>query len=63
METPPVSTVNKSDSKANGIFQPERPNPALFTNEKREIFMSESPALRPKPDECVVRMRCNGICG
>lgn len=41
----------------------EELNPALFTNEKREIFMGTSPPLDPGPNDCVVRMRCNGICG
>lgn len=49
----------------NGVaaFTPDKPNSALFTNEKREIFMGTSPELNPGPDECIVRMRCNGICG
>ena len=49
----------------NGVaaFQPDKANPALFTNEKREIFMGTSPELNPGPDDCIVRMRCNGICG
>lgn len=49
----------------NGVakFEPDKPNPALFTNEKREIFMGTSPELNPGPTDCVVRMRCNGICG
>ncbi|KAF2163757.1 hypothetical protein M409DRAFT_68332 [Zasmidium cellare ATCC 36951] len=49
----------------NGVakFHPDKPNPALFTNEKREIFMGTSPELNPGPSDCVVRMRCNGICG
>jgi L-iditol 2-dehydrogenase len=46
-----------------GCFRPDRDNPALFTNEKREIFMRDSPDLEPKANDCVVRMRCNGICG
>lgn len=47
----------------NASFHPDKPNPALFTDEKREIYMGDSPALAPGPDECIVRMRCNGICG
>jgi L-iditol 2-dehydrogenase len=44
-------------------FKPPKPNPALFTNEHHEIFMGESPELDPKPYECIVHIRCNGICG
>lgn len=44
-------------------FVAGKANPALFTNEKREIFMGDSPPLNPGPNDCVVRMRCNGICG
>ncbi|EME83328.1 uncharacterized protein MYCFIDRAFT_39289 [Pseudocercospora fijiensis CIRAD86] len=44
-------------------FVPDKANPALYTNEKREIFMADSPELQPGPNDCVVRMRCNGICG
>lgn len=44
-------------------FVPDKANPALYTNEKREIFMGDSPELNPGPNDCVVRMRCNGICG
>ena len=44
-------------------FKPPKPNPALFTNEHHEIFMGESPELDPKPHECIVHVRCNGICG
>ncbi|KAK4503734.1 hypothetical protein PRZ48_004649 [Zasmidium cellare] len=52
-------------TNGNGVstFHPDQPNPALFTNEKREIFMGTSPELNPGPSDCVVRMRCNGICG
>ncbi|SMR50489.1 unnamed protein product [Zymoseptoria tritici ST99CH_1E4] len=50
---------------SNGVarFQMDRPNPALYTDEKRQIFMNDSPELQPGPNDCVVRMRCNGICG
>ena len=48
---------------AQTTFQPTQPNPALYTNEKREIFMGQSPELKPDADDCVVRMRANGICG
>lgn len=39
------------------------PNPALHTNEKHEIYMRESPELKPGPYDCVVHVRANGICG
>lgn len=39
------------------------PNPALFTDEKHQIYVSESPALDPGPEDCVVHVRCNGVCG
>lgn len=54
-----------SNCVANGTapFQPDKANLALFTDENRQIYMSDSPALAPGPDECIVRMRCNGICG
>jgi L-iditol 2-dehydrogenase len=48
---------------APAAFQMDKPNPALYTDEKREIFMRDSPELQPGPNDCVVRMRCNGICG
>ena len=38
-------------------------NLALYTNEKHEIFMENSPPLSLGPNECVVRVRANGICG
>jgi hypothetical protein len=44
-------------------FEPPLPNPALFTDEHHEIYMGESPELDPKPYECIVHVRCNGICG
>jgi L-iditol 2-dehydrogenase len=44
-------------------FEPPKPNPALFTDERHEIYMGESPELDPKPHECIVHVRCNGICG
>ena len=28
-----------------------------------EAVMGDSPELNPGPTDCVVRMRCNGICG
>jgi hypothetical protein len=44
-------------------FAPQLPNPALYTDEKHEIFVAESPALNPGPGDCIVHVRCNGICG
>jgi L-iditol 2-dehydrogenase len=44
-------------------FEPPLPNPALFTDEHHAIYMGESPELDPKPYECIVHVRCNGICG
>ena len=44
-------------------FQPPLPNPALYTNPQHEIFMADSPALEPKDDDCIVHVKCNGICG
>jgi hypothetical protein len=44
-------------------FEPPLPNPALFTDEHHEIYMGDSPELDPKPYECIVHVRCNGICG
>ncbi|CAK3754190.1 L-arabinitol 4-dehydrogenase [Lecanosticta acicola] len=62
-----LSSVNGTNgtkiSKARTTFQPTQSNPALFTNEKQEIFVGPSPELNPGADDCVVRMRCNGICG
>lgn len=70
-----IDTTNgtkvNGNSQTNGItsnnstttFTPPGPNPALFTNENHEIFMGDSPPLNPRPTDCIVRMRCNGICG
>ncbi|EON66282.1 hypothetical protein W97_05675 [Coniosporium apollinis CBS 100218] len=55
-----MATTSKQQSRT---YEPSLPNPALFTNEKHEIYLAESPELKPKPDECIVRVRCNGICG
>ncbi|OQO06488.1 hypothetical protein B0A48_08271 [Cryoendolithus antarcticus] len=44
-------------------FVPPLPNPALYTNQHHEISIGPSPPLNPGPDDCVVHMRSNGICG
>ena len=46
-----------------GAFRASLANPALYTNESHEIFVKESPELQPLPTDCVVHVRCNGICG
>lgn len=38
-------------------------NPALYTTKDHRIYSAESPALNPTPDECIVHVRANGICG
>jgi len=58
-----VIPVGVNGTSGIATYRPDKPNPALFTNEKREIFMGTSPELEPRSNECVVRMRCNGICG
>ncbi|KAF2720984.1 GroES-like protein [Polychaeton citri CBS 116435] len=44
-------------------FNLDQPNPALFTNEKHETYLGNSPPLTPGPKDCVVHVRSNGICG
>ena len=44
-------------------FNPPLPNPALYTDEKHEIYIAESPELKCGPTDCIVHVRCNGICG
>ena len=39
------------------------PNPALHVTEDHRIYMDESPALNPGPNDCVVHVQANGICG
>ncbi|KAH6696583.1 chaperonin 10-like protein [Leptodontidium sp. MPI-SDFR-AT-0119] len=39
------------------------PNPALFTTKDHRIYSAPSPALDPGPDDCIVHVRANGICG
>lgn len=58
-----MPAIHEQAAPSGKAFHPSRPNPALFTDPQHEIHMEESPALEPKPDECVVHMRANGICG
>lgn len=39
------------------------PNPALHVTEDHRIYMDESPSLSPGPNDCVVHVQANGICG
>ena len=39
------------------------PNPALHVTEDHRIYMDESPTLTPGPNDCVVHVQANGICG
>ncbi|KAH8596911.1 chaperonin 10-like protein [Bisporella sp. PMI_857] len=39
------------------------PNPALYTTKDHRIYSAPSPALDPGPDDCIVHVRANGICG
>lgn len=44
-------------------FKPTLPNPALYTDENHNIYLADSPPLVCGPADCVVHVRCNGICG
>ncbi|KAK6431141.1 L-arabinitol 4-dehydrogenase [Oleoguttula sp. CCFEE 5521] len=44
-------------------FIPPLPNPALYTNQRHEISVAPAAPLNPGPDNCVIHMRSNGICG
>lgn len=44
-------------------WDPPAPNPALYTNEHHAAYLADSPPLLPGPDDCIIRMRSNGICG
>lgn len=39
------------------------PNLGLYTNGKHELYLSESRGLAPQEHECIVHIRCSGICG
>lgn len=54
---------NASNERRPTTFRSELPNPALWTDEHHDVYMKESPVIEPGPHDCVVRMRCNGICG
>jgi len=55
--------ARKSSRTANVPLESLTPNPALFTDEKHQIFMGESPALQPKDTDCIVHVNTNGVCG
>jgi hypothetical protein len=38
-------------------------NPALYTTKDHRIYIAPSPSLEPGPDDCIVHVRANGICG
>ena len=38
-------------------------NPALYTTKDHRIYSAPSPVLKPGPDDCVVHVRANGVCG
>lgn len=44
-------------------YIPPSPNPALYTDEHHAAYLAESPPLHPNPNDCIVRVRANGICG
>ncbi|KAL2060145.1 hypothetical protein VTL71DRAFT_9967 [Oculimacula yallundae] len=46
----------------NGVALP-LPNPALYTTEDHRIYSAPSPPLNLGPEDCVVHVRANGICG
>ncbi|OBT54775.1 hypothetical protein VE04_03463 [Pseudogymnoascus sp. 24MN13] len=48
---------------ASQAAQLPRPNPALYTTKDHRIYGAPSPELYPGPDDCVVHVRANGICG
>ena len=41
----------------------ELDNPALYTTKDHRIYSAPSPALEPGPEDCIVHVRANGICG
>jgi L-iditol 2-dehydrogenase len=40
-----------------------RPNPGLWTTKDHRIYNAPSPELQIGPEDCIVHMRVNGICG
>ena len=48
---------------ANPSLDSLSPNPSLYTDENRKIYMRESDPLQPKETDCVVHVKANGICG
>ncbi|KUJ08311.1 GroES-like protein [Mollisia scopiformis] len=54
----------------NGTHEPQhsavhlpRPNPGLWTTKDHRIYSAPSPELKLGPDDCIVHVRVNGICG
>ncbi|TVY85332.1 L-arabinitol 4-dehydrogenase [Lachnellula suecica] len=45
------------------VVQLPRPNPGLYTTKDHRIYSAPSPDLQLGPNDCVVHMRGNGICG
>ncbi|KAI9737072.1 MAG: hypothetical protein M1834_000662 [Cirrosporium novae-zelandiae] len=65
-----VNIVNSSPSTGTirnelptGTFHPPKSNPALYTTEDHRIYLAESTPLNPGPEDCVVHVKANGICG
>lgn len=55
-----------TNGKSNGLspaLESFTPNPALYTSEKNDLEVRESPPLQPKETDCVVHVHTNGICG
>ena len=44
-------------------FELPKENLALYVTPDHKIYTAPSPPLNPGPDDCVVHVRANGICG
>lgn len=61
-----MATMNgdlKNGVKEQPAISSFKPNPALYVTQDHKIYMDESAPLEPGDDDCIVRMRANGICG
>jgi len=62
-DTAPVNGSQATIPKATTTFPLPRPNPGLWTTKDHRIYNAPSPELQIGPDDCIVHMRVNGICG
>ncbi|KAK0130136.1 hypothetical protein ONS96_000663 [Cadophora gregata f. sp. sojae] len=57
------SIPTPGDQTSSTSFAPPLPNPALYTTKDHRIYHAPSPPLYPGPDDCIIHVRANGICG